>query len=66
MGGEAAVQVAVRVRLFNGREKRMDAKRCIDMEGPQTHVYEDDGFNPNFYVARGSFDYIFLMFFFCS
>ena len=43
MGGEAAVQVAVRVRPFNGREKRMNAKRCIDMEGSQTHVYEDDG-----------------------
>jgi hypothetical protein len=43
MGGEAAVQVAVRIRPFNGRETAMNAKRCIDMEGPNTMIYEEDG-----------------------
>lgn len=43
MGGEAAVQVAVRLRPFNGRERNMDAKRCVDMEGSSTLVYEEDG-----------------------
>ena len=39
---EAAVQVAVRVRPFNGREKKMNAKRCIDMDGNTTYIYEED------------------------
>ena len=40
---EAAVQVAVRMRPFNGREQKMNAKRCIDMEGANTLIYEEDG-----------------------
>eukprot|EP00462_Mataza_sp_D1_P019536 CAMPEP_0175133070 /NCGR_PEP_ID=MMETSP0087-20121206/7435_1 /TAXON_ID=136419 /ORGANISM="Unknown Unknown, Strain D1" /LENGTH=1151 /DNA_ID=CAMNT_0016415513 /DNA_START=140 /DNA_END=3595 /DNA_ORIENTATION=+ len=42
MPEDAAVQVAVRVRPFNGREKAMNAKRCIDMEDKNTYVYEED------------------------
>ena len=42
MSGEAAVQVAVRVRPYNGREKAMGAKRCIEMEDQSTFVYEED------------------------
>lgn len=38
--GEAAVQVAVRVRPFNGREKAMNAQRAIDMEDNVTLIYE--------------------------
>ena len=43
MGGEAAVQVAVRIRPFNGREIAMNAKRCIEMEGSNTMIFEEDG-----------------------
>jgi hypothetical protein len=38
MGADAAVQVAVRIRPFNGREVAMNAKRCIDMEGSNTMI----------------------------
>jgi hypothetical protein len=38
---ESAVQVAVRVRPFNSREKNLNAQLAIDMSGPTTYVYQN-------------------------
>lgn len=58
MGGEeAAVQVAVRVRPFNGREKAMGAKRCIDMEDKNTYVYEENAEDTDSEPRTFAFDY---------
>ena len=54
---ETAVQVAVRVRPFNGREKAMNAMRCIDMDSNTTWVHEEDGYTFSPFV-------VFFLFFF--
>ncbi|KAL5254991.1 hypothetical protein ACHWQZ_G014439 [Mnemiopsis leidyi] len=38
-----SVKVAVRVRPFNSREKQMNAKLCIRMEGATTYINDIDG-----------------------
>ena len=58
---EAAVQVAVRVRPFNGREKAMNAKRCIDMDSNTTWVHEEDGYTFSPFVV-----FVFFVFFLSS
>lgn len=49
-----SVKVAVRVRPFNPREKQLNSKLCVDMQGNSTIVEDDDGKPRTF-----TFDYSF-------
>lgn len=51
---ESSVKVAVRVRPFNEREKKLEATNCIKMVGKKTIIVADDGTERDF-----SFDYSF-------
>ena len=50
------IQVAVRVRPFNEREKQLNAVCCVDMEGPTTTIKDLDGDQP---PRSFAFDYSF-------
>lgn len=56
---EAAVQVAVRVRPFNGREKSMNSKRCIDMDSNTTWVHEEDAEEADIDKCKQKFNFDF-------
>lgn len=51
---ESSVKVAVRVRPFNDREKKLGAACCIKMNGSKTSIYDDTGEPREF-----TFDYSF-------
>lgn len=55
--GDAAVQVAVRVRPFNSRESKMGAERAIDMEDKSTFVYEENADDTDTEPRIFAFDY---------
>ena len=50
----SSVKVAVRVRPFNEREKKLNAVCCIQMNGPKTTIISDEGEEKDF-----NFDYSF-------
>lgn len=51
---ESSVRVAVRVRPFNEREKKLNATCCIIMDGNKTSIVNEEGVKKDF-----TFDYSF-------
>lgn len=56
-----SVKVAVRVRPFNEREKNLNPKLCVSMDGPMTTIFDPKGGDPSNKTGerKFTFDYSF-------